>query len=57
MLARNMNANLEPFRERRNALDQAPDHIWDTLHDGARRAREIAEATMHEVRAAVGLPE
>jgi tryptophanyl-tRNA synthetase len=57
MLARNLNANLEPFRERRDALGQAPDQIWDTLHDGARRARVIAEATMREVRAAVGLPE
>lgn len=55
MLARNLNANLGPFRDRRSALDQKPDQIWDTLHDGARRAREIAEATMVEVRAAVGL--
>jgi tryptophanyl-tRNA synthetase len=57
MLARNLNANLAPFRERRNALGQDPQQVWDTLHDGARRAREIAEATMREVRAAVGLPE
>jgi hypothetical protein len=27
------------------------------LHDGARRARVIAEQTMEEVRAAIGLPE
>lgn len=57
MLARNLNANLAPFRERRNALGQNPQQVWDILHDGARRAREIAEATMREVRAAVGLPE
>ncbi len=55
MLARNMNAALGPFRERRAALSQDPQAVWDVLHDGARRAREIAEATMVEVRAAVGL--
>jgi tryptophanyl-tRNA synthetase len=53
--AANLNAHLEPFRSRRAALDQNPDAVWDVLHDGARRARQIAEATMEEVRAAVGL--
>ncbi|MBI4928593.1 MAG: tryptophan--tRNA ligase [Anaerolineae bacterium] len=55
--AKNLNANLAPFRERRAAFESNPGAIWDILHDGARRAREIAEATMVEVRAAVGLPE
>ncbi|MCA1954225.1 MAG: tryptophan--tRNA ligase [Anaerolinea sp.] len=53
--AANLNAHLEPFRTRRAALDQNPDAVWDVLHDGARRARQIAEATMEEVRAAIGL--
>jgi tryptophanyl-tRNA synthetase len=57
MLARDINANLAPFRERRYTLAQDPDAVWDVLHDGARRARTVAEATMHEVRAAVGLAE
>lgn len=55
LLAKNMNANLAPFRARRAELDKAPDHVWDVLHDGARRARVIAEQTMLEVRDAVGL--
>ena len=55
LLAKNMNMHLEPFRARRAELDQAPDYIWDVLHDGARRARQIAEATMVEVRDAIGL--
>ena len=55
LLAKNMNAHLEPFRAERARLNQDPGHIWDILHDGARRARQIAEATMAEVRDAVGL--
>lgn len=55
LLAKNMNANLEPFRQYRAELDRDPDHIWDVLHDGARRARAIAEETMVEVRDAIGL--
>ncbi len=55
MLARNMNAHLEPFRARRAELDQNPARIWDILHDGACRARTIAEQTMIEVRDAIGL--
>jgi tryptophanyl-tRNA synthetase len=56
MLARNLNAHFEPFRERRQALAEKPSQVWDVLHDGACRAKAIAEATMVEVRAAVGLP-
>lgn len=55
-LAESMNAYLAPFRERRAELDKHPDDIWDVLHDGAKRARAIAEQTMEEVRQAIGLP-
>ena len=55
MLARNMNAHLEPFRERRAELDRSPDQIWDVLRDGACRARVLAEETMTQVREAIGL--
>jgi tryptophanyl-tRNA synthetase len=56
-LAANLNLHLEPFRAYRAELDQRPDEVWEVLYDGARRARTIAEATMVEVRAAIGLPE
>ncbi len=56
ILARNMNAALAPFRQRRSELGARPQHIWEVLEDGASRARLIAEQTMQEVRAAVGLP-
>ncbi len=55
LLAKNMNMHLEPFRDRRSGLNQNPGYIWDVLHEGAQRARQIAEATMVEVRDAIGL--
>lgn len=54
--AANLNAHLAPFRERRAALSQDLTYVENVLEDGARRARAIAEQTMAEVRAAVGLP-
>jgi tryptophanyl-tRNA synthetase len=57
LFARNLNAHLEPFREKRAQIAQNPDTVWDVLHDGAKRARGIAEGVMEEVREAIGLPE
>jgi tryptophanyl-tRNA synthetase len=57
LLAKNMNANLQPFRDRRAELDSHPDQVWAVLVDGARRATVLAEETMRDVRAAVGLAE
>lgn len=54
--AANLNLNLAPFRERRNALNEKPAEVWDVLHDGADRARKIAQETMREVREAMELP-
>ena len=56
LYAKNLNSNLEPFRARRNELLKDPNYVRDILDNGARRARVIAEQTMHEVREAVGLP-
>jgi tryptophanyl-tRNA synthetase len=56
-LAHNLNTHLEPFRACRQELDTRPGAVWEILHDGARRARVIAEETMVGVRRAVGLPE
>jgi len=56
LLAKNLNAHLAPFRERRTELDQKPDHIWDVLEDGAKRATVIADQTMDSVRKAIGMP-
>jgi len=56
LLARNLNANLEPFRARRAEFAQKPEGVWEILRDGAERAQVIAKKTMVEVREAVGLP-
>ncbi len=52
----NLNAALEPFRQRRASLLASPsDVVRDVLHAGDGRAREAAEDTMEKVRAAVRL--
>ena len=56
LLAKNLNAHLEPFRARRAEIASKPDMVPDILNDGAERARVIARQTMEEVRAAVQLP-
>jgi tryptophanyl-tRNA synthetase len=56
LFAKNLNAHLEPFREKRAKLASDPNLVWDVLKEGARRAKQIAEQTMLEVRQAVGLP-
>jgi tryptophanyl-tRNA synthetase len=54
--AKNLNENLEPFRQRREEFARKPDQVWAILDDGAKRASEVAKKTMAEVRAAIGLP-
>ncbi|MGB8982263.1 MAG: tryptophan--tRNA ligase [Anaerolineales bacterium] len=56
LLAKNMNAHLEPFRARRAEFASRPGYVQDVLNDGARRACVIAEKTMEEVRKAIQLP-
>jgi tryptophanyl-tRNA synthetase len=56
LMAKNLNANLEPFRAHRAEIASQPQHVWDVLDDGASRARAIAEKTMEAVRSAIGLP-
>jgi tryptophanyl-tRNA synthetase len=56
LLAKNMNAHLEPLRTRRAEFASRPDYVQDVLRDGARRACVIAEQTMQEVREAIQLP-
>lgn len=56
LLARNMNAHLEPFRANRAEFASKPGYVQEVLNDGARRACVIAEKTMEEVREAIQLP-
>ena len=57
LFAENLARYFAPFRERRAALAADPDHVWDLLADGARRASAIAAEVIAEVKDAVGLPE
>jgi len=56
LLAKNINAYFEPFRERRAEMAKRPDDIFDILEDGSKRAHVIAAQTIAEVRDAIGMP-
>jgi len=46
---------LNPMQERRRKFEDNPKLAWDILEAGSDRARETADATMNEVRAAMGM--
>lgn len=50
-----VNDYLAPIRERRRRFEEDLDYVRDVLHDGNRRANGIAEATLEEVREAMGM--
>ena len=50
-----VNSYFEPIRERRHQFEQDLDYVKDVLHEGNRRANEIADATLNEVREAMGM--
>ncbi len=55
LLAQNINASLEPFRERRASLAAKPDYVREILAEGAARAHVIAKQTIREVKEKMGL--
>ncbi len=50
-----VNGYFAPIREKRHELEKDLDYIKDVLADGNRRANEIAEQTLQEVREAMGM--
>ncbi len=46
---------MPPIRPRREELVQDMDYVKDVLREGNRRANEVAEATLAEVREAMGM--
>ena len=50
-----VNEHFAPIRARREELVQDMDYVKDVLHEGNRRANEVAEATLAEVREAMGM--
>jgi tryptophanyl-tRNA synthetase len=55
LMSEHLNKSLAPIRERRRPYEQNPQLVWDVLDEGTGKAREIARATIAEVRAAVKL--
>ena len=55
LLAKNIAAYFDPFRERRSLLVSRPGYVREVLADGADRAEAIAIKTMDEVREAMQL--
>jgi tryptophanyl-tRNA synthetase len=55
LLAERIIEHFRPMRETRAALAADPAVVEDTLRDGAAKVRPILEATMDDVRAAVGI--
>jgi tryptophanyl-tRNA synthetase len=52
-LAEHMLERLAGIHTRRPELEKRPDTVWDVLLEGSKKAREVAEATMEEVRGAM----
>ena len=50
-----VNSYFEPIRARRAELEQDMDYIHDVIADGNRRANEVANKTLAEVQAAMGM--
>jgi len=46
---------LVPFQKKRREYDKNPQPVWDIIEEGNRKARQKAQKTMEEVRAAIGL--
>src|SRR5437879_12238956 len=55
VLLKHMLPPLTAIRERRQKFAEKPAAIVEILHEGSRRARKVAQATMQGVRAAVRL--
>jgi tryptophanyl-tRNA synthetase len=55
MVTEAVNTRLAPLRARRAELDADPGYALQVLRDGCARAREVATATLEEVRDAMGM--
>ena len=55
MLVKNINNELAPIRENIEKLSNDKDYVYDVLKEGAKKAYEVAEKTLYEVRNLMGL--
>jgi len=49
-----LNNLLSPFWEKRKKFEKNPQLVWDILEKGNKKARNVAQKTMEEVRATIG---
>ena len=57
ILAENINAFLDPIRERRSYYESNREELWDIFYRGSERARKVAKETLEEVRSKMNLPQ
>ncbi len=55
ILFRDLDALLEPIRERRMELKKRPEFVQDILKEGTKKARERVKETLEQIRDAMGL--
>jgi len=55
ILAENIANALAPIREKYEQLSNNPDAVWEILHNGAKKCKQMAEETMGEVKNNMGL--
>ncbi|SER39917.1 MULTISPECIES: tryptophan--tRNA ligase [Atopobiaceae] len=55
IVTESVNEYFAPIRERRHQYEQDLDYVKDVLHEGNRKANEIANRTLDEVREAMGM--
>ncbi len=56
ILLRHLEEELAPIRARRARWQERPDEVREILHEGSRRARELAAPVLDEARARMGIP-
>ena len=54
-MAKNLNKALEPIRDRRRELDRDRRQVDEILSEGSSRAKKVAQKTLSEVIAAMGI--
>jgi hypothetical protein len=55
ILIKNISAFIKPLREKREHIAMDEDNVLEILEQGGRRAREVAESKMNEVREKIGV--
>ena len=54
-LAAAINRFMDPIRERRAKYEEQPQEVAEILVEGSRNSKQVAEATMQEVREKMGI--